>query len=114
MKVTVTYAGRGPRPAAAAVAVRDWPVWSLPRLARAYVIAVPVAAAIALGVAAGRATWHVSQLGIFFMLLTSAAAMVEAAHRPANLAGMTQQELFGEATRRCERNVARRWRAPSG
>jgi diguanylate cyclase (GGDEF)-like protein len=77
MKVTVTSAWRGPRPAA--VAVRDWPVWSLPRLARAYVIAVPVAAAIALGVAADRATWHVSQLGIFFLLLASAAAMVEAA-----------------------------------
>jgi diguanylate cyclase (GGDEF)-like protein len=77
MKVTVTSAGRGRRPAA--VAVRDWPVWSLPRLARAYVIAVPAAAAIALGVAADRATWHVSQLGIFFLLLASAAAMVEAA-----------------------------------
>ena len=60
------------------MSIRDWPIWSLPRAARAYVIAVPVVAAVALGVAAARTNWHVSQLGIFFLLLASAAAMVEA------------------------------------
>ena len=76
MKSTNTFATRGRRWQAAAI--RHWPVWSLPRLTRAYVIAVPVAAAIATGVAAVHTHWRVSQLGVFFLLLASAAAMVEA------------------------------------
>ena len=76
--MTVTSAGRGRR--LKAVSIRGWPLWSLPWLPRAYVIAVPAAAAAAtLGIAAARTTWHVSQAGIFFLLLASAAAMVEAA-----------------------------------
>ena len=60
------------------MSIRDWPIWSLPPAARAYVIVVPALAAVALGFAAARTHWHVSQLGVFFLLLASAAAMVEA------------------------------------
>jgi diguanylate cyclase (GGDEF)-like protein len=42
------------------------------------VIAVPAAAIIAIGAAAAHTQWRVSQLGVFFLLLSSAAAMVEA------------------------------------
>jgi diguanylate cyclase (GGDEF)-like protein len=45
---------------------------------RAYVIAVPVAAAIATGIAVASTHWRASQLGVFFLLLASAGAMVEA------------------------------------
>jgi diguanylate cyclase (GGDEF)-like protein len=77
MTVTVRSAARGRWPKAASI--RDWPLWSLPRLARAYVIAVPAAAAVALGIAAAGTTWQLSQIGIFFLLLASAAAMIKAA-----------------------------------
>ncbi len=76
MRSTVTFAPRSRRWQAASI--RHWPVWSLPRLARAYVIAVPVAAIIAISIAAAHTHWRVSQLGVFFLLLSSAAAMVEA------------------------------------
>ena len=76
MRSTVTFAPRSRRWQAASI--RHWPVWSLPRLARAYVIAVPVAAIIAIGVAAAHTHWRVAHLGVFFLLLSSAAAMVEA------------------------------------
>ncbi len=58
--------------------LRHWPLWSLPRLTCAYVIAVVAAAAVALATAAIHTHWRVSQLGVFFLLLASAAAMVEA------------------------------------
>ena len=58
--------------------IRHWTVWSLPPLTRAYVIAVPAVAAVALAVAAARTHWRVPDLGVFFLLLASAAAMVEA------------------------------------
>ena len=58
--------------------LRHWPLWSLPRLTRAYVIAVVAAAAVALATALIHTHWRVSQLGVFFLLLASAAAMVEA------------------------------------
>jgi diguanylate cyclase (GGDEF)-like protein len=74
--LTVTSADRDRLPTA--VSIRGWPIWSLPRAARAYVIVVPVLAAVALGLAAAHTHWHVSQLGVFFLLLVSAAAMVEA------------------------------------
>jgi len=76
MRFTVTSADRDRRPKAASI--REWPIWSLPRAARAYVIAVSVAAAAALSLAAAHTSWRVSQLGVFFLLLASAAAMVEA------------------------------------
>jgi len=58
--------------------LRHWPLWSLPRLTRAYVIAVVAAAAVALATAAVHTHWRLSQLGVFVLLLASAAAMVEA------------------------------------
>ena len=76
MRLTVTFAPASRRWQAASIP--HWPVWSLPRLARVYVIAVPVATIIAIGVAAPQTHWRVSQLGVFFLLLSSAAAMVEA------------------------------------
>jgi diguanylate cyclase (GGDEF)-like protein len=58
--------------------VRDWPLWSLPRWSRAYVIGVQAVAAAGLGLAAVRTQWHLPQLGIFLLLLCCAGAMVEA------------------------------------
>ena len=75
MRSTGTLSWRRPLTGAS---LRHWPLWSLPRLTRAYVIAVVVAAAVALATAAVHTHWRVSQLGVFFLLLASAAAMVEA------------------------------------
>ncbi|HYZ57678.1 MAG TPA: GGDEF domain-containing protein [Streptosporangiaceae bacterium] len=50
----------------------------MPRWPRAYVIAVPGLAAAAIGIAAARTSWHLSQVGIFFLLVACAGAMVEA------------------------------------
>jgi len=58
--------------------VRDWPFWSLPRAVRGYVAAVCAAYAAALGTALARTSWHLSALGVFFVLLVGAAAMIEA------------------------------------
>ncbi len=59
-------------------AVRRWPLWSLPGATWAYVIAVPLAAAVALGVAAVYTSWELSQAGRFVLLLACAAVMLEA------------------------------------
>jgi diguanylate cyclase (GGDEF)-like protein len=58
--------------------MRQWPLWSLPAVPRAYVAGVPLLAAAGLAVAAVRTQWHLSQLGIFLIVLGSAAAMLEA------------------------------------
>jgi diguanylate cyclase (GGDEF)-like protein len=60
------------------VRIRGWPVWSLPRLPRAYVIGVPMLAAAAVARATARTDWHLTQAGVFLLLLGCAAAMLEA------------------------------------
>ncbi len=62
----------------ATASVRRWPLWSLPPVARAYVIGVTVAAALATAVAARYTSWHPSQLPVYMLLLACAGAMVEA------------------------------------
>jgi diguanylate cyclase (GGDEF)-like protein len=58
--------------------IRAWPVWSLPRAARAYVIGLPVLAVAAIARAAVRTDWHLAQAWVFVLLLGCAAAMLEA------------------------------------
>ena len=58
--------------------IRRWPLWSLPPLARAYVVATTTAAALAMAVAAANTSWHPSQLPAYVLLLACAGAMVEA------------------------------------
>src|ERR1700749_4387616 len=58
--------------------IRRWPLWSLPPLARAYVVATTTAAALAMAVAAANTSWHPSQLPAYILLLACAGAMVEA------------------------------------
>jgi diguanylate cyclase (GGDEF)-like protein len=58
--------------------VRHWPLWSLPPLARAYVVATATAAAAAMAVAAAHTSWHPSQVPAYLLLLVCAGAMVEA------------------------------------
>jgi diguanylate cyclase (GGDEF)-like protein len=74
--VTITSAMRGHR--WAVVSVRRWPLWSLPPLARAYVIATATAAALAAAAAARFTSWHPSQVPVYLLLLACAGAMVEA------------------------------------
>ena len=76
MRVTVTSAPRGHRWSLASI--RQWPLWSLPRAARAYVIAMPSLAAVATAAAAATTRWHPSQAVVYLVLLASAMAMVEA------------------------------------
>jgi diguanylate cyclase (GGDEF)-like protein len=57
---------------------RHWPLWSLPPVARAYVIATVMAAALAAAVAARFTSWHLSQIPVYLLLLACAGAMVEA------------------------------------
>jgi diguanylate cyclase (GGDEF)-like protein len=61
-----------------AAAVRRWPLWSLRRVSRAYVIAVPLLAAVALCVAAAYTSWQPFQASRFVLLLACAAVMLEA------------------------------------
>jgi diguanylate cyclase (GGDEF)-like protein len=74
--VTTTSAPRGRRWAVASI--RRWPLWSLPPVARAYVIATVTAALLATVVAAAHTSWHPSQLPVYLLLLACAGAMVEA------------------------------------
>jgi diguanylate cyclase (GGDEF)-like protein len=58
--------------------IRGWPVWSLPLLPRAYVIGVPLLAAVLVLRVAARTHWHPAQAGVFVLVLGCAAAMLEA------------------------------------
>jgi diguanylate cyclase (GGDEF)-like protein len=73
--VTMTSVPRGRW---AAASIRRWPLWSLPPVARAYVIATVIAAALAAVTAAGLTSWQLSQLPTYVLLLACAAAMIEA------------------------------------
>jgi diguanylate cyclase (GGDEF)-like protein len=65
----------------AGAAVRDWAWWRLPRLLRWYVGAVPIVALAAIGFAAARTPWHVTDLGKFFLLLGCGLVSVAATPR---------------------------------
>ncbi len=74
--MTNTSVPRGRRWSVASV--RRWPLWSLPPLARGYVIATATAAALAAAVAAAHTSWHPLQVPAFVLLLACAGAMIEA------------------------------------
>jgi hypothetical protein len=49
-------------------AIRDWPWWQLPPLLRVYVAAVPVCAAVVIGIAAAHTDWRVTDVAKFLLL----------------------------------------------
>jgi diguanylate cyclase (GGDEF)-like protein len=65
----------------AGAVVRNWAWWRLPKILRWYVGAVPVAAVVIIGFAASRTSWHVTDLGKFFLLLSCGLVSVAATPR---------------------------------
>jgi diguanylate cyclase (GGDEF)-like protein len=62
----------------AVTSIRHWPLWSLPPVPRAYVVATTLVAAWATVAAAIHTSWHPSQVPVYVLLLACAGAMVEA------------------------------------
>ncbi len=74
--------------------VRDWAWWRLPRLLRAYVGVVPVAALAGIGVAAAHTSWRSDDLLKFLLLLGCGMISVGATARVAHLqSGMVRDFL---------------------
>ncbi len=74
--------------------VRDWAWWRLPRLLRAYVAAVPLAALAGIVVAAARTSWRPAELLTFLLLLGCGLISVGATARVAHLqSGMVRDFL---------------------
>src|SRR5581483_6059375 len=69
-------------------AVRDWPLWSLPRWLTAFVLAVIAADLAAIGVAAARTTMTGHDLALFGLLLACTAISVEMTRKSGEQGGM--------------------------
>jgi diguanylate cyclase (GGDEF)-like protein len=69
-------------------AIGGWPVWSLPRWLRVYVVAVIAAELVAVGVAASAATFSVHDLVVFGVLLGCTAAAVELTRKAGEQGGI--------------------------
>ena len=69
------------RQARQATAIRDWPIWALPRWLIVYVITVVAAYLAAIGVAASAVTYSRQDLALFGLLLGCTAASVEMARK---------------------------------
>jgi len=78
-----------------AKAVRDWPLWSLPRWLIAFVITVVVADLAAIGVAASAATYSGHDLALFGLLLGCTAAAVEMTRKAGEQAGGLVKDVQG-------------------
>jgi diguanylate cyclase (GGDEF)-like protein len=73
---------------------RNWAWWRLPKLMRAYVGIVPLAALAGIGAAAWQTSWHPGDLVKFFLLLTCGMISVGATARVAHLqSGMVRDFL---------------------
>src|SRR5215471_18486322 len=59
------------------LAVRDWRWWQLPLPLRCYVAAVPLAAAVTIGIASAYTDWRLTDLGKFLLLMACALTSVE-------------------------------------
>ena len=73
-----------------ATAIRDWPIWSLPRWLRFYVVAVVVAALAAIGVTAPMAGYSERDLALFGLLLGCTAAAVEMTRKAGEKGGVVK------------------------
>src|SRR5215471_2292593 len=70
--------------------VRDWPVWSLPGLLRAFVLTVICADLVCIGVSTATFRFHASQLALFGALLACGAVTVELTRRASESAGVVK------------------------
>jgi len=73
-----------------ATAIRDWPIWSLPRWLTVFVITVVVAAVAAIGVTAPLAGHSERDLALFGLLLGCTAAAVEMTRKAGEKGGMVK------------------------
>jgi diguanylate cyclase (GGDEF)-like protein len=78
----------------AGAVITDWAWWRLPRLLRWYVGAVPVVALVAMGFAASRTSWHVTDLGKFILLLGCGLVSVAATPRIAYAQGALVRDFL--------------------
>jgi len=70
--------------------VRDWPVWSLPGLLRAFVLTVICADLVCIGVSMATFRFHAGQLALFGALLACGAVTVELTRRASESAGVVK------------------------
>jgi len=70
--------------------VRDWPVWSLPGLLRAFVLTVICADLACIGVSMATFRFHAGQLALFGALLACGAVTVELTRRASESAGVVK------------------------
>jgi diguanylate cyclase (GGDEF)-like protein len=73
--------------------VRAWPLWHLNEPLRSYLVAVPVLAAGAMGLAAAGTHWQVRQALVFAALLACGATAVEATRKVKEPQGSTVRDL---------------------
>ena len=73
--------------------IREWPVWSLPGVVKTYVIAVPVSAAVVLGLSAAGTHWQISQLAVFLPLTACGVLAIEATRKVAEPHGTVVRDM---------------------
>jgi len=69
-------------------AVAGWPLWSLPRVLRWYVVGVITAVAAAIGTAAALTRWNAGDVWLFAVLVCFGVVAVELTRRSAETAGL--------------------------
>ena len=82
------------RPLRRFTAVRDWPLWSLPRWLTVYVLTVVAVYVVAIGVAASFTTFTRHDLILFSVLLACTAIAIELARKTGE-PGQTAQDVQG-------------------
>ena len=83
------------RQARQAMAIRDWPIWALPRWLIVYVTTVVAAYLAAIGVAASAVTYTRQDLALFGLLLGCTAASVELARKAGERGGLLMKDVQG-------------------
>jgi diguanylate cyclase (GGDEF)-like protein len=83
------------RQARQAKAIRDWPIWTLPRWLIVYVITVVAADLAAIGVAASAAVYSRHNLALFGLLLGCTVAAVEMARKAGERGGLLIKDVQG-------------------
>jgi diguanylate cyclase (GGDEF)-like protein len=83
------------RQARQAKAIRDWPIWALPRWLIVFVITVVAADLAAIGVAASAAVYSRQDLALFGLLLGCTVAAVEMARKAGERGGLLIKDVQG-------------------
>ena len=83
------------RQARQAKAIRDWPIWALPRWLIVFVITVVAADVAAIGVAASATVFSRQDLALFGLLLGCTAAAVELARKAGERGGLLIKDVQG-------------------